>query len=320
MALRETIAKIRSQIRAIQTTSPARAAAVAAIRRRIFPQPLQRRPIFDAVGFPTGDRLMELIRGLNRDRIRLDGLLPLPPLPPPTREQVRKRLSVEDVKKVLRASQMAAVRARLRAIPMRSVSYKEFLDVCCEVSGPKQGMGIARALDDSGDVIVFGDLVFLSPDQVVKAVERVISFATAMEEEELREMEEKKAEIDRVAEGRVRRELWCGLGFVMAQTLWFMRLTFWELSWDVMEPICFFFTSMNVMAGYAFFLRTSRDPSFEGYYTARFAVKQRRLMRDRGFDLQRFNELRACVSGEYSCRPRPKTSGFDVVEGSEDDS
>lgn len=161
MALRKTLAKICSQIRTIPTISQAITPSAAVLRRRrILSQRLHRRPFFEAAvppdrWFPTGDRLIERIRALNRDRIRLDAISPPPP----------EKLSVEDVKKVIRASQMAAVRERLRTIPMNSVSYDEFLEICCEES-ENQGMVIARALDDSGDVIVFGAVVFLRPDLV----------------------------------------------------------------------------------------------------------------------------------------------------------
>lgn len=108
-------------------------------------------------------------------------------------------------------------------------------------------------------------------------------------------MEKQKAAIDQKADALVRRELWCGLGFLVVQTAGFMRLTFWELSWDVMEPICFYVTSMYCMAGYTFFLRTSKEPSFEGFYQSRFDVKQRRLMGVHNFDIARYKELRkAC--------------------------
>ncbi|XP_020573690.1 calcium uniporter protein 2, mitochondrial-like [Phalaenopsis equestris] len=94
----------------------------------------------------------------------------------------------------------------------------------------------------------------------------------------------------------VRRELWCGLGFLLLQTLGFFRLTFWELSWDVMEPVCFYVTSSYFMAGYSFFLKTSKEPSFEGFFEIRFAAKQGRLLRDSNFDLRRFDELKRQVS------------------------
>jgi hypothetical protein len=109
---------------------------------------------------------------------------------------------------------------------------------------------------------------------------------------ELRAMEEQKAAIDATAAAQVRRELWCGLGLLAAQTLGFMRLTFWELSWDVMEPICFYVTSIYFMSGYTFFMRTATEPSFEGFYRSRFVSRQRRLMRDRRFDVARYNALK----------------------------
>uniref|UniRef100_A0A3Q7F0F6 Calcium uniporter protein C-terminal domain-containing protein n=1 Tax=Solanum lycopersicum TaxID=4081 RepID=A0A3Q7F0F6_SOLLC len=83
-----------------------------------------------------------------------------------------------------------------------------------------------------------------------------------------------------------------------------MRLTFWELSWDVMEPICFYVTSFYCMAGYTFFLRTAKEPSFEGFYQSRFVAKQKRLMKVRNFDLERYNELkRACYPQSTMVHP-----------------
>jgi hypothetical protein len=114
-------------------------------------------------------------------------------------------------------------------------------------------------------------------------------------------MEKQKVVIDRKADVLVRRELWCGLGFLVVQTAGFMRLTFWELSWDVMEPICFYLTSIYCMAGYTFFLRTSREPSFEGFYQSRFNTKQKRLMKIHNFDTGKYNELRrACYPNSLS--------------------
>lgn len=112
------------------------------------------------------------------------------------------------------------------------------------------------------------------------------------ETKELEEMEKVKAAIDNKAAAGVRRELWGGLGFLMVQTLAFMRLTFWELNWDVMEPICFYVTSMYFMAGYTFFMRTSKEPCFEGFYQSRFSTKQKRLMKLHNFDIARYNQLK----------------------------
>ncbi|KAJ6335128.1 hypothetical protein OIU78_011878 [Salix suchowensis] len=51
----------------------------------------------------------------------------------------------------------------------------------------------------------------------------------------LEHVEKLKVITDLKARTQVRGELYCGLGFPMIQTLGFMRLTFWELNWDVMD-------------------------------------------------------------------------------------
>ncbi|KAJ6391094.1 hypothetical protein OIU77_025151 [Salix suchowensis] len=85
-------------------------------------------------------------------------------------------------------------------------------------------------------------------------------------------------------DGRRGALLWAGLGFLMIQTLGFMRLTFWELNWDVMQPICFFVTSLHFAIACGFFLRTSTEPSFQAFFQQRFKAKQKKLVNIHGFD------------------------------------
>lgn len=183
--LRKTLAQRLSRIARIcspvsQIRSPT--AAEGNRRRHLLPgaadEPgivrrfLQKRPIFEpalppdrAPFLPSGDRLAERIRGLSPGRIRLDGLAPPPPQIAPAAEEERG-VTVEEARKVLRAAQMEAARARLRAIPGSVVPYAEFLRVCCDASSSELGLGIARSLDESGSVIVLGDSVFLRPELV----------------------------------------------------------------------------------------------------------------------------------------------------------
>ncbi|CAA7393811.1 unnamed protein product [Spirodela intermedia] len=272
---------------------------------------LERLPL------PVGNKLLERLRSINGDRIRLDMLHPPVQIPiPPDRKEEKTAeaapsISVEEARKILRLSMTEVVKARLRETGKSSIPYSEFVRICCEGSGQlEQGLSLARALDESGAVLVLGNVVFLRPDQVAKAIERVIpqpllSAVDGPQLDELRELERQKAEIDSLAKAGVRRELWGGLAYLVLQTAAFMRLTFWELSWDVMEPICFYVTSIYFMAGYTFFLRTSRDPSFEGFFESRFASKQRRLMQAAKFDLARFKELRRVFPPAASSPPPP---------------
>ncbi|XP_062210435.1 calcium uniporter protein 2, mitochondrial-like [Phragmites australis] len=242
---------------------------------------------------PVGDQLFH--------RLQLDGLIP--PVSTITRPPEEVGVTVEQARKVARAAEMEVARTRLRANEQSVVSGSEFGALCVDIAGGVEGgRRLARALDESGVVIVLGDAVFLRPDMVAKAIGSILPAKQQLaprarddgeaRKRELEAMESQKAAIDAKAAAQVRRELWCGLGLLAAQTLGFMRLTFWELSWDVMEPVCFYVTSLYFMSGYAFFMRTATEPSFEGFVRSRFASRQRRLLRARGFDVARYNALK----------------------------
>ncbi|KAL2471790.1 Calcium uniporter protein 4 [Abeliophyllum distichum] len=205
-------------------------------------------------------------------------------------------VKIKDAKKMLRFVQLEKVKQRLRNIPANAISYVEFVRICGDVCESKEHvLEFSKALDDSGVVIVLGSVVFLRPNQVAKSMEKLISQSIATPNDprrkELAQLEKQKSTIDQKAQSLVQRELYFGLGFLVLQTLGFMRLTFWELSWDVMEPICFFVTSAHFAFAYAFFLRTSNEPSFNGYFQSRFKVRQKKLMHIYNFDLERYNQL-----------------------------
>ncbi|XP_051140971.1 calcium uniporter protein 2, mitochondrial-like [Andrographis paniculata] len=260
---------------------------------------------------PTGEKLVEKVRELDNarsGRIRLDGLR----LAKEEEEAAAAAAAEEEGKqvlkdavKILQLSQLEMVKSSLKKVEKDCVSYPEFVDICAKAcASVDDGVRFAKMLDQSGSVIVFGNTVFLKPEKIVKAIQGLIPGAAAppllttgedSRRKELQKMEEQKAGIDRRARQAVRRELWGGLGFLVVQTVAFMRLTFWELSWDVMEPICFYVTSMYFMAGYAFFLRTSKEPSFEGFFHSRFSAKQRRLMQACNFDAHRYDMLKKMV-------------------------
>ncbi|KAK9947123.1 hypothetical protein M0R45_012558 [Rubus argutus] len=264
--------------------------------RRFFHQSATRIP--ELLCLPVGEKLREKIKGINKngDRLRLAGLSP----PAPDRATADDSfygISVSDARKILRLSQVEKLKAKLREIPESSVSYLDFCRICVEgCESEEQGAEFAKLLDESGSVIVLGNVVFLRPEQVAKSVESIISQTMGLPNDprrrELDQLEKQKMAIDHRARALVQGELYGGLGFILLQTLGAMRLTFWELSWDVMEPICFFVTSIHFALGYGFFLRTSTEPTFQGFFQRRFKTKQQRLMEVHNFDVQKYNQLR----------------------------
>ncbi|CAF2049636.1 BnaA09g41840D [Brassica napus] len=275
------------------------------ISRRFLHNTAMIRP--EIMQMPLGGSLIEKLREIDgsKGRIRLDGIAP--PMATET-ETDKPSLTVEDTKKLLRAAQIEIVKTKLRETGKSWMAYEEFVSVCGEASSDlDHGAKIAKMLDDSANVIVLGDSVCIRPDQVTKSIEGLLPLPKVRSPNdprriELKELEAAKAVIDVKAQSLVRRELWAGLGYLILQTAGFMRLTFWELSWDVMEPICFYVTSIYFMAGYGFFLRTSKEPSFEGFYQSRFEAKQKKLMNVHGFDVERYGELKKLFCHKASDR------------------
>ncbi|EMS57680.1 hypothetical protein TRIUR3_35419 [Triticum urartu] len=145
-------------------------------------------------------------------------------------------------------------------------------------------------MDDSGVVLLFRDKAYLHPEKVVDLVRRAVPLALAPDNDtrqaEFKQLQEKKEEIDKLAHKQVRRVLWTGLGFFMLQVGIFFRLTFWEFSWDVMEPIAFFTTTSGLLVGYAYFVITSRDPTYQDFMERMFESRRRKLCVKHGFNME----------------------------------
>jgi len=134
------------------------------LRRSVYHSGSARLP--ELFFFPVGEKLRETLKGIN------SGVSLAPATVPITGDAVcRGGMSVEDARKILRATQMEKVKARLRNVAESSVQYSEFLQICAEACENRdQGAEFAKILDDSGHVIVLGNSVFLRPEQVLASV------------------------------------------------------------------------------------------------------------------------------------------------------
>lgn len=146
--------------------------------RGFVPRFLQRRSLTQFAGgllpeilsLPVGDRLRERLRsiGVTGNRLSLDGLSS--PAPVAAAGDTVQDLSVLDARKLLRLALMERLKAELREISESSIPYGRYLEICsraCE--NVDQGLEFAKMMDDSGSVIVLGNVVFLRPEQVNRA-------------------------------------------------------------------------------------------------------------------------------------------------------
>lgn len=67
-----------------------------------------------------------------------------------------------------------------------------------------------------------------------------------------------KEEITMTAEKKTSYLTWIGLGLMSMQFGVLARLTWWEYSWDIMEPVTYFVTYGTAMAAYAYYCLTKQ--------------------------------------------------------------
>ncbi|KAM0950609.1 putative calcium uniporter protein [Dioscorea sansibarensis] len=226
----------------------------------------------------------------------------------------KESITFAEARRLMRLVNVESLKRRLGMEIEEVIEYSELLKAC-------EGMGVARSpeeaanfvkvLDEAGVVLLFRDKVYLHPDKVVDLVRRAVPLALTPENDprrgELKKLQKKKEEIDTLAYRQVRRILWSGLGFFVVQIGLFFRLTFWEFSWDVMEPVAFFTTTSGLLVGYAYFLFTSRDPTYQDLMKRLYLSRQRKLFEKHNFNMERFMEL------QNHCKCPLDHTGLDAV-------
>ncbi|KAF0918557.1 hypothetical protein E2562_025157 [Oryza meyeriana var. granulata] len=240
---------------------------------------------------------------------------PSAPAPAPRPAEAEPEVTAAEARRLVRLVGVEALKRRLRDGRDEVVGYGELLDACVEAGAARtrrEAEALARAMDEAGVVLLFRDKAYLHPEKVVDLVRRAVPLALPpgndSRKEELKQLQEKKEEIDKLAHKQVRRILWSGLGFFMCQVGLFFRLTFWEFSWDVMEPIAFFTTASGLLVGYAYFLITSRDPTYQDFMERLFLSRHKKLCAKHSFDMEKYLELqkhcKCPLEGHYSHGPK----------------
>ncbi|CAO2197169.1 unnamed protein product [Urochloa humidicola] len=212
------------------------------------------------------------------------------------RRDGEEEVTPAEARRLMRLANVEALKRQLgdgEVIP-----YADLLRACQEAGAARtraEAAALAGALDEAGVVLLFRDRVYLQPDKIVDLVRKAMPLALTPEndpgKEELKQLQAQLENINKLAHKQVRRILWSGLGFLITQVGLFFRLTFWEFSWDVMEPITFFTTTTGLVVGYAYFLITSRDPTYRDFMERMFESRQKKLIQRHNFNLDRYLEL-----------------------------
>lgn len=113
---------------------------------------------------------------------------------------------------------------------------------------------------------------------------------------ELEPLEQKRQELETVAERRTTILTWVGLGLMSVQFGILARLTWWEYSWDIMEPVTYFVTYGTAMAAYAYYVVTKQEYQMPDVKDRQHLIILHKRARKVGLDLDRYNQLKDSVS------------------------
>ncbi|KMY97940.1 calcium uniporter protein, mitochondrial isoform X2 [Drosophila simulans] len=174
-----------------------------------------------------------------------------------------------------------------------------------DVNPPKRDKVTLESMDKVGDVrkviaqlyeaFNVGEYQLEKSNQLAKELETL--------RYELEPLEEKKLELSKKAARRTNFMTWMGLGLMSVQFGILARLTWWEYSWDIMEPVTYFVTYGTTMAMYAYYCVTKREYMMEDVKNREFSLSLYRNAKKVQFDVEHYNELkRKSAELEYNLR------------------
>lgn len=89
---------------------------------------------------------------------------------------------------------------------------------------------------------------------------------------------------------------WAGLGLMSVQFGILARLTWWEYSWDIMEPVTYFVTYGTAMAAYAYFVLTKEEYVLTDVKDRQHLLTLHKKAKKLGLDLNQYNQLKDQIS------------------------
>uniref|UniRef100_A0A8D3CU75 Calcium uniporter protein n=1 Tax=Scophthalmus maximus TaxID=52904 RepID=A0A8D3CU75_SCOMX len=113
---------------------------------------------------------------------------------------------------------------------------------------------------------------------------------------ELRPLEKMKVELSKKAERRTTWVLWGGMAYMATQFGILARLTWWEYSWDIMEPVTYFITYGTAMAMYAYFVLTRQEYIYPDARDRQYLLFFHKGVKRTRFDIEKYNKLKDDVA------------------------
>lgn len=109
-------------------------------------------------------------------------------------------------------------------------------------------------------------------------------------------LEVKKNELDQKATRRTGMLTWVGLGLMSVQFGVLARLTWWEYSWDIMEPVTYFVTYGTAMAAYAYYVLTKQEYILPDVKDRQHLITLHKSAKKAGVNLAEYNDIKRQIA------------------------
>ncbi|XP_044960527.1 uncharacterized protein LOC123411628 [Hordeum vulgare subsp. vulgare] len=200
------------------------------------------------------------------------------------------------------------IERRMQAGQHEVVDHGELMDALTESGlAPMEAEELMRKMDEMSLVLLFRVKTYLNHKKVAGLIRRAVPFALAPEDdarkEEFRQLQAKMQEIDGMARRHAVRILCVGFASFVLQFALLFRLTFWEFSWPVIEPLAYSLAGLQLIFCYGYFLRTASNPTLQDFKRRLFLARRRKLCAKLGFDMDGYLKLqkhsRGPPQGDY---------------------
>ncbi|KAL1490653.1 hypothetical protein ABEB36_013312 [Hypothenemus hampei] len=173
--------------------------------------------------------------------------------------------------------------------------FKLIINDCSyNVNTPKAERPTTEGLQDLHDVKNLVNKLYqalnVQEHQTNKEKELVMQMESL--KQEIEPLENMRNEIEVVAHKKSNWLAWAGLGLMSVQFGILARLTWWEYSWDIMEPVTYFVTYGTVMATYAYFVLTKEEYVLTEVRDRQHLKIVHKKAKQVGVDLIRYNQLK----------------------------
>jgi len=191
------------------------------------------------------------------------------------------------------------------------MSLDEYLTVCDTFGIPKQdAIRLSQSLTDAG-IIFYNPLakdpllshtIFLKPQKISNLIhaafseQKLFTGAGTVEEynklkTEFESMSQLKGKIDKRAHNYANFWVLAAGGYMILQAGILARLTWWEFSWDIMEPITYFITFSTGIVGWVYFAVTKAEYTYENLRDGIARRRREKLYKRLNFNIERYREL-----------------------------